>query len=194
MAAALPVACYCDRVRGMGIERATAPEAGGALRLPRARVVPLSAPPPSYAAAAERYLTGTGVAKSSARIYRVSLTTSRVDAAQRAGADRTGPSSEPAPSPSPSPPSQLIQGADQVSVRSPGRVEFCLPPLQVSTAHSSLPGRSTVPEPRRISQAASRAHGPCCWKSSEPVIFCCGRGWGSCGSPRWLRGTRGRRA
>ncbi|WP_369387616.1 hypothetical protein AB5J72_08350 [Streptomyces sp. CG1] len=48
---------------------------GGALRLPRARVVPLSAPPSSYTAAVERYLTGAGIAKSSARIYRISLTT-----------------------------------------------------------------------------------------------------------------------
>ncbi|MET9247981.1 hypothetical protein [Nonomuraea sp. NPDC003709] len=50
---------------------------GGALRLPRprARVVPLSAPSASYAAAVERYLTGAGIAKSSARIYRISLTT-----------------------------------------------------------------------------------------------------------------------
>ncbi|MFF7652467.1 tyrosine-type recombinase/integrase [Streptomyces sp. NPDC007983] len=44
------------------------------LRVPRARVVPLSAPP-SYAAAVERYFTGAGIAKSSARIYRISLTT-----------------------------------------------------------------------------------------------------------------------
>ncbi|MDH6630424.1 hypothetical protein M2271_008284 [Streptomyces sp. LBL] len=42
----------------------------GALRLPRARVVPLSAAPASYAAAVERYLTGAGIAKSSAQIYR----------------------------------------------------------------------------------------------------------------------------
>ncbi|MFF1690615.1 hypothetical protein [Streptomyces sp. NPDC058254] len=48
---------------------------GGALRLPRARVLPLSAPPASYTAAVERYLTGAGIAKSSARIYRISLTT-----------------------------------------------------------------------------------------------------------------------
>ncbi|MFF7977445.1 hypothetical protein [Streptomyces sp. NPDC007905] len=47
----------------------------GALRLPRARVVPLSAPPSSYAAAVERYLTSAGIAKSSARIYRISPTT-----------------------------------------------------------------------------------------------------------------------
>ncbi|MFK4149582.1 tyrosine-type recombinase/integrase [Streptomyces sp. NPDC004065] len=59
----------------MAIERAAAPENGGALRLPRARVVPLSARPPSYEAAVERYLTGAGIAKSSARIYRISLTT-----------------------------------------------------------------------------------------------------------------------
>ncbi|RNG22245.1 hypothetical protein EEJ42_21860 [Streptomyces botrytidirepellens] len=43
--------------------------------MPRARVVPLSAPPSSYTAAVERYLTGAGIAKSSARIYRISLTT-----------------------------------------------------------------------------------------------------------------------
>ncbi|GAA0325383.1 hypothetical protein GCM10010302_75620 [Streptomyces polychromogenes] len=59
----------------MGIEQAVAPEAGGALRVPRARVVPLSAPPPSYEAAIERYLTSAGIAKSSARIYRISLIT-----------------------------------------------------------------------------------------------------------------------
>jgi integrase/recombinase XerD len=59
----------------VGIERAAVPENGGSLRVPRARVVPLSAPPPSYAAAVERYLTGAGIAKSSARIYRISLTT-----------------------------------------------------------------------------------------------------------------------
>ncbi|MGP3637738.1 hypothetical protein ACTU45_31125 [Streptomyces sp. 24-1644] len=47
----------------------------GALRLPRARVVPMSAPPSSYTTAVERYLTGAGIAKSSARIYRISLTT-----------------------------------------------------------------------------------------------------------------------
>ncbi|WP_309504963.1 tyrosine-type recombinase/integrase [Streptomyces sp. KM273126] len=59
----------------MAIEREAAPESGGALRLPRARVAPLSARPPSYEAAVERYLTGAGIAKSSARIYRISLTT-----------------------------------------------------------------------------------------------------------------------
>ena len=55
----------------MAIEPVTEIGSGGALRLPRARVVPLSAPP----AAVERYLTGAGIAKSSARIYRISLTT-----------------------------------------------------------------------------------------------------------------------
>ncbi|MET8965852.1 site-specific recombinase [Streptomyces sp. NPDC004074] len=35
----------------------------------------MSAPPASYTAAVEPYLTGAGIAKSSARIYRVSLTT-----------------------------------------------------------------------------------------------------------------------
>ncbi|WP_413105517.1 hypothetical protein [Streptomyces sp. Inha503] len=43
--------------------------------MPRARGVPLSAPPPSYAAAVERYLTGAVIEKSSARIYRISLST-----------------------------------------------------------------------------------------------------------------------
>ncbi len=38
-------------------------------------MVPLSAPPSSYTAAVERHLTGAGIAKSSARIYRISLTT-----------------------------------------------------------------------------------------------------------------------
>ncbi|MEV2246951.1 hypothetical protein [Streptomyces sp. NPDC049970] len=37
--------------------------------------MPLSSAPASYTAAAERYLTGAGVAKSSARIYRILLTT-----------------------------------------------------------------------------------------------------------------------
>jgi integrase/recombinase XerD len=60
---------------GMAIEPVTELGGGGALRLPRARVVPLSAPPHSYTAAVERYLTGAGIAKSSARIYRISLTT-----------------------------------------------------------------------------------------------------------------------
>ncbi|MFC8370294.1 hypothetical protein ACFUIT_20375 [Streptomyces sp. NPDC057239] len=59
----------------MTIEPVTELGNGGALRLPRARVVPLSAPPASYTAAVERYLTGAGIAKSSARIYRISLTT-----------------------------------------------------------------------------------------------------------------------
>jgi hypothetical protein len=45
--------------------------ARGALRLPSARVVPLSAPPASYTAAVERCLTGAGIAKSSTRIYRL---------------------------------------------------------------------------------------------------------------------------
>ncbi|MEV2198307.1 site-specific recombinase [Streptomyces phaeochromogenes] len=59
----------------MTIEPVTELGSGGALRLPRAGVVPLSAPPASYTAAIERYLTGAGIAKSSARIYRISLTT-----------------------------------------------------------------------------------------------------------------------
>ncbi|MBD0746744.1 hypothetical protein BG418_34520 [Streptomyces sp. CBMA152] len=36
--------------------------------------MPLSAPPSSDSAAAERYLTGMGIAKPSARIYRISRT------------------------------------------------------------------------------------------------------------------------
>ncbi|MFF3726946.1 hypothetical protein ACFYYM_31790 [Streptomyces erythrochromogenes] len=48
---------------------------GGAIRLPRARVVPLCAPPGTYTTAVERYLTGAGIAKSSARIHRISLST-----------------------------------------------------------------------------------------------------------------------
>ncbi|MFD3734590.1 site-specific recombinase [Streptomyces sp. NPDC058632] len=59
----------------MTIEPVTEPGSGSALWMPRARVVPLSAPPASYTAAVERYLTGAGIAKSSARIYRISLTT-----------------------------------------------------------------------------------------------------------------------
>ncbi|MDW6064558.1 hypothetical protein SAZ11_49795 [Streptomyces sp. FXJ1.4098] len=59
----------------MTIEPVTELGSGGALQLPRARVAPLSAPPSSYTAAVERYLTGAGIAKSSARIYRISLTT-----------------------------------------------------------------------------------------------------------------------
>jgi len=57
------------------IEPVTELGSGGVLRLPRARVVPLSAPPATYTPAVERYLTGAGIAKSSARIYRISLTT-----------------------------------------------------------------------------------------------------------------------
>ncbi len=37
--------------------------------------MPLSAPPASHTEAVERYLTGAGIAKSSARIYQISLTT-----------------------------------------------------------------------------------------------------------------------
>ncbi|MEV5148152.1 hypothetical protein AB0L14_28090 [Streptomyces sp. NPDC052727] len=59
----------------MAIEPVTELGNGSALRLPHARVVPLSAPPSSYIAAVERYLTGAGIAKSSVRIYRISLTT-----------------------------------------------------------------------------------------------------------------------
>ncbi|MEU9318206.1 hypothetical protein [Streptomyces sp. NPDC048295] len=59
----------------MAIEPVTELASGSVLRLPRARVVPLSAPPTSYTAAVDRYLTGAGTTKSSARIYRISLTT-----------------------------------------------------------------------------------------------------------------------
>ncbi|GAA3315863.1 hypothetical protein [Nonomuraea dietziae] len=59
----------------MTIEPVTELGSGGALRLPRAQVEPLSAAPPSYTEAVERYLTGASIAKSSARIYRISLTT-----------------------------------------------------------------------------------------------------------------------
>ncbi|MEU9499695.1 hypothetical protein [Streptomyces sp. NPDC048196] len=59
----------------MAIERTAMPEKGGAFRVSRARVIPLVAPPPSYAAAVERYLTGAAITKSSARIYRISLIT-----------------------------------------------------------------------------------------------------------------------
>ncbi|MFJ5725708.1 tyrosine-type recombinase/integrase [Streptomyces sp. NPDC093149] len=59
----------------MSVELASVEEGGGVLPSPRARVVPLSAPPATYTAAVEQYLTGAGIAKSSARIYRISLTT-----------------------------------------------------------------------------------------------------------------------
>ncbi|MFI7103236.1 hypothetical protein ACIBK8_28255 [Streptomyces sp. NPDC050161] len=59
----------------MTIEPVTELGAGDALRLPHARGVPLPAPPASYTAAVERYLTGAGIAKPSARIYRISRTT-----------------------------------------------------------------------------------------------------------------------
>ncbi|MGW2786436.1 hypothetical protein ACWC3X_35280 [Streptomyces populi] len=51
----------------MMIEPVTELGSGGVLRLPRARVVPLSAPPSSYTAAVEHYLTGAGIAKSGCR-------------------------------------------------------------------------------------------------------------------------------
>ncbi|MFE2053683.1 hypothetical protein ACFXAS_35115 [Streptomyces sp. NPDC059459] len=59
----------------MAIEPVPELGSGSALRVPRARVVPLSAPPATYTAAVERYLTGAGIAKSSARVHRISLTT-----------------------------------------------------------------------------------------------------------------------
>lgn len=59
----------------MTIEPVTESVSGSVLRLPHARVVPLSAAPATYTAAVERYLAGAGIAKSSARVYRISLTT-----------------------------------------------------------------------------------------------------------------------
>ncbi|GAA2679165.1 site-specific recombinase [Streptomyces lunalinharesii] len=62
----------------MTVEQATGFGCGGQLRRPRVEVVPPSTPPTpsvSYAAAVEQYLTGAGIATSSARIYRISLTT-----------------------------------------------------------------------------------------------------------------------
>jgi integrase/recombinase XerD len=51
-------------------------QTGGALVARRAAdVVPFLSPPPTYAAAVERYLTGAGAAKSSAWVQRISLTT-----------------------------------------------------------------------------------------------------------------------
>ncbi|MFE2871901.1 tyrosine-type recombinase/integrase [Embleya sp. NPDC059259] len=59
----------------MALEQAAAaPQNGHTVPAPRGHVVPLS-PPPTYEAAVERYLTGAGIAKSSARIYRIALTT-----------------------------------------------------------------------------------------------------------------------
>lgn len=58
----------------MAIEQAAVPDHGGAIRMPRARVVPLAAGPATYAAAVERYLTAAGISKGSARVYRISLT------------------------------------------------------------------------------------------------------------------------
>ncbi|MFC7934553.1 hypothetical protein [Streptomyces cinereoruber] len=76
----------------MTIEPVTELGSGGALQLPRARAVPMSAPPASYTAAVERYLTGAGIAKSSARIYRISLVRT-VDALL----DSVPPATTPAP-------------------------------------------------------------------------------------------------
>ncbi|WP_229348722.1 hypothetical protein [Streptomyces sp. UNOB3_S3] len=59
----------------MAIEPVTELGSGGALRLPRAPVRAAVRPPASYTAVVERYPTGAGIAKSSARIHRISLTT-----------------------------------------------------------------------------------------------------------------------
>jgi integrase/recombinase XerD len=58
----------------VSVELANVPD-NGACCPRRARVVPLSAVPATYTTAVEPYLTGAGIAKSSARIYRISLTT-----------------------------------------------------------------------------------------------------------------------
>ncbi|MER5770300.1 hypothetical protein [Streptomyces sp. NPDC001985] len=53
----------------------TEPEGRGASRSrERPGHMALSAPPASYTAAVERYLTGAGIAKPSARIHRISPT------------------------------------------------------------------------------------------------------------------------
>ncbi|WP_405608485.1 hypothetical protein [Streptomyces sp. NBC_01508] len=48
----------------MAIEPVPELGSGSALRVPRARVVPLTAPPATYTAAVERYLTGAGIPSS----------------------------------------------------------------------------------------------------------------------------------
>ncbi|WP_053171502.1 hypothetical protein [Streptomyces sp. SBT349] len=58
----------------MAIEQAPATEGRGTLLAPRPVTVPLSAPPPTYAAAVDRYLAGAGT-RSSAWIRRISLST-----------------------------------------------------------------------------------------------------------------------
>ncbi|MGV4986816.1 hypothetical protein ACVB8X_27575 [Streptomyces sp. NRAIS4] len=75
----------------MTVEPVTELGSGGALRLPRARVVPLSAPSSSYTAAVERYLTGAGIAKSSARIYPGLPHDVGMDTRRRTAADRIRP-------------------------------------------------------------------------------------------------------
>lgn len=60
----------------MALEQATAaPQDSRVVPALRRKVVPLSSAPPTYDAAVERYLTGAGIAKSSARIYRIAFTT-----------------------------------------------------------------------------------------------------------------------
>ncbi|WP_234377200.1 hypothetical protein [Streptomyces sp. TP-A0356] len=59
----------------MALEQTAVTGPEGATWLPRARIVPLSPSPGSYTTSVERYLTAAGIAKSSARIYRISLTT-----------------------------------------------------------------------------------------------------------------------
>lgn len=66
------VRIYCGGCSGgetsLTIERMTEPGAGGRATRAARPAGPLSAPPAAYTAAVERYLTGAGIAKSSARI------------------------------------------------------------------------------------------------------------------------------
>ncbi|AKA07811.1 hypothetical protein SAZ_39640 [Streptomyces noursei ZPM] len=59
----------------MAVEPVTGSERGSEPRRPRVQEVPPTASPVSYAAAVEQYLTCAGLAQSSARVYRISLTT-----------------------------------------------------------------------------------------------------------------------
>jgi hypothetical protein len=83
------------------IEPVTELGSGGALRLPRARVVPLSVPPSSYTAAVERYLTGAGIAKSSADLPDLAHDTGGCSPANRRRPDPPAGARSPPSSPSP---------------------------------------------------------------------------------------------